>query len=121
MEKIKLFDSELKVMEILWEVGRSEAKNICDIANERIGWNKNTTYTVIKKLVDKKAILREEPKFLCTPLISKDQASLMEAENVLNRFFDGSVRHLFASFLSNEKVSEKDIAELKKMIEEYED
>ena len=45
---MKLFDSELKVMEVLWEQGEKPAKDIVDVLAARIGWNKNTTYTVIK-------------------------------------------------------------------------
>lgn len=48
--KEKLFDSEAKVMEILWDCGPLSAKEISLIAADSIGWNKNTTYTVIKKI-----------------------------------------------------------------------
>jgi predicted transcriptional regulator len=47
----KLFDSEIKVMEIIWENEPISAKQVSLIAAEQIGWNKNTTYTVIKKKV----------------------------------------------------------------------
>ena len=50
---MKLFDSELKVMEVLWEQGDKPAREIVDVLSERIGWNKNTTYTVIKKCIEK--------------------------------------------------------------------
>lgn len=46
----KLFDSEAKVMEIIWARGAISAKEISLIAADTIGWNKNTTYTVIKNL-----------------------------------------------------------------------
>ena len=49
----KLFDSELKVMEVLWREGSMTAGNIAAILAEEIGWNRNTTYTVIKKCVEK--------------------------------------------------------------------
>ena len=45
----KLFDSELKVMDVLWREGDSTAKHIAVILGEEIGWNKNTTYTLIKR------------------------------------------------------------------------
>ena len=69
----KLFDSEAKVMEILWEKGTLSAKEISLIASESIGWNKNTTYTIIKKLEAKGFIRRDEPGFICTPLVSKEE------------------------------------------------
>ena len=52
---IKLYDSELKVMEILWKEGELTAGHIAKILKEEIGWNRNTTYTVIKKCIEKGA------------------------------------------------------------------
>ena len=51
--EIKLFDSELKVMDILWKEGDTSAKEIAEKLNEQVGWSKTTTYTVIKKCIDK--------------------------------------------------------------------
>ena len=51
---IKLFDSELKVMSVLWREGDSTAKHISDILQEQTGWNINTTYTVIKNEIRRK-------------------------------------------------------------------
>ena len=44
----KLFDSELKVMGVLWREGDTTAKHIADVLIEQVGWNRNTTYTLIK-------------------------------------------------------------------------
>ena len=59
----KLFDSELKVMDILWREGDVTAKKISDLLNQQVGWNINTTYTLIKRCIAKGAILRQEPNF----------------------------------------------------------
>ena len=48
-ENIKLFDSELKVMDVLWKDGDVPAKYVADTLNREVGWNKNTTYTLIKR------------------------------------------------------------------------
>lgn len=66
---IKLYDSELKVMEILWKEGELTAGQIAKILKEEIGWNRNTTYTVIKKCIEKGAVERIEPKFRCRALL----------------------------------------------------
>jgi Predicted transcriptional regulator len=113
----KLFDSEAKVMEILWERGPLSAKEISLIAAETIGWNKNTTYTVIKKLEAKGFIRRDEPGFICTPLVSQEQVQKKEAESLLNRFFGGSRRALFSALLEDEKLSDKEKEELKDLID----
>ena len=62
---IKLFDSELKVMDVLWKEGDKTAKQISDILKGEIGWNMNTTYTVIKKGVSRKVRLSAGNPTLC--------------------------------------------------------
>ncbi|MBP5654588.1 MAG: BlaI/MecI/CopY family transcriptional regulator [Clostridiales bacterium] len=113
----KLFDSEAKVMEILWEKGTLSAKEISLIAAESIGWNKNTTYTVIKKLEAKGFIRRDEPGFMCTPLVSQEEIQKKEASTLLNKVFGGSRKALFSALLEDEKLSREEIEELKDLID----
>ena len=115
---VKLFDSELKVMEVLWEQGEKTAKEIVDVLSERIGWNKNTTYTVIKKCIEKGAIERGEPGFLCTPLVTRDEVARSETEQLIDKMYGGSSELFFSSFLKTQGLSEADAARLARMIEE---
>lgn len=115
--KEKLFDSEAKVMDIIWESGRISAKDISLIAAERIGWNKNTTYTVIKKLEAKGFIRREEPGFICTPLVSRSEMQKAEAESLVSKVFGGSRRALFSALLEDEPLTEDEIRELRALID----
>lgn len=114
---MKLFDSELKVMAVLWREGDSTAKRLSDILNEEIGWNVNTTYTVIKKCVKKGAIERREPNFLCHALISKEQVQASETDELIDRIYDGSADMLFASLLSRKTLSDEQIQRLKRIVE----
>ena len=59
-ETIKLFDSELKVMDILWKEGNVPAKHVADVLTKELALNKNTTYTLIKRCIKKGAIERSE-------------------------------------------------------------
>lgn len=113
----KLFDSEAKVMEIIWDKCPISAKEISLIAAESIGWNKNTTYTVIKKLEAKGFIRRDDPGFICTPLVSRDEMRKAEARSLLNRMFGGSRKALFSALLEDEQLSENEIDELRKLID----
>lgn len=115
---MKLFDSELKVMEVLWEHGEKSARDIVDILSGRIGWNKNTTYTVIKKCIEKGAVAREEPGFLCRPLVTRDEVAQSETEQLIDKMFGGSSELFFSSFLKNQGLSEADAARLCQMIKE---
>ena len=115
--KGKLFDSEAKVMEILWAKGPLSAKDISLIAAETIGWNKNTTYTVIKKLEAKGFLQREDPGFLCTPLVSQSQMQKAEADSLVKKMFGGSRKALFSALLEDEPLTEEEICELRKLID----
>lgn len=114
---IKLFDSEIKVMELIWQNEPVSAKQLSLMANEEIGWNKNTTYTVIKKLEAKGYIKREDPGFMCTSLISKSDVRKAETEGLINKLFGGSKKALFSALLEDEQLSKDDIDELRKMID----
>ena len=115
--KEKLFDSEAKVMEILWREGPLPAKEISLIAADSIGWNKNTTYTVIKKLEAKGVIRRDEPGFVCTPLISEKDIRKNETSSLLTRFFGGSRKALFSALIEDEELSDSEVEELKNLID----
>lgn len=126
---MKLFDSELKVMEVLWEhaaelstaelsAAELSAKEIVDVLSKRIGWNKNTTYTVIKKCIDKGTIERTEPGFICKALVSRDEVAQSETEQLIDKMYGGSSELFFSSFLKNRGISEEEAARLAKMIKE---
>lgn len=115
---MKLFDSELKVMEVLWRLGDRTAKEISAILGEETGWNVNTTYTVIKKCVAKGAVQRSEPNFLCHALVSKEEIQRSETEELIGKLFDGSPDLLFASLLSSQKLSDEQIERLREIVDE---
>ena len=113
----KLFESEAKVMEIIWAKAPISAKDISLIAAETIGWNKNTTYTVVKKLEAKGFIKRQDPGFICTPLISQNQMQKVEAVSLVKKVFGGSRKALFSALLEDEPLSDEEIKELRKLID----
>ena len=117
---IKLFDSELKVMEILWKKGEATAKQIAATLLEEVGWSKSTTYTVIKKCIDKGAIERVDPNFVCRPLITKEQAQELETTELINKMYDGAADQLVASILGRKNLSPEEIKRLKQLVNKLE-
>lgn len=115
---IKLFDSELKVMEVLWKFGDTTAKKISDILNEEIGWNVNTTYTIIKKCIKKGAITRSEPNFMCHAEITKQEIQQSELSEFMDKLFDGAADGLFSALINSRKMSAEEIQKLKDMVNE---
>ena len=114
---MKLFDSEWKLMEVVWANEPVSAKQLSILASQQIGWNKNTTYTIIKKLIEKDVIARSEPNFMCTSLLKKEDAVKAETSSLIERAFAGSRKAFFAAFLESEELSDEEIDELKAMIE----
>jgi len=112
----KLFDSELKVMEVLWKEGSMPAKSIAEALAASTGWNKNTTYTVIKKCIEKGAIERAEPNFVCHALLSKDQVQSAEVDELVDKLFDGSTELLFASLVGQKKLPTHMLEKLKHIV-----
>lgn len=115
---MKLFESEWKVMEVLWQGGDLPAKEVSLRMGERAGWNKNTTYTVLKKCVEKGAVERREPNFLCHALLTKEEARREEAATLVDKAFDGSAALLFASVLRGRKLSREEADRLRALVEE---
>lgn len=113
----KLFDSELKVMEPLWQEGPQSAGALAKRLAEDCGWNRNTTYTVIKKLVDKGAVSRTDPGFVCTALISRQQVQRQETDSLITRLFNGSRTQFLSAFLSEKDLTPAEAQQLRELIE----
>jgi BlaI family penicillinase repressor len=118
--EIKLFDSELKVMDVLWKEGDTTAKQIAETLKEQVGWSKTTTYTLIKRCVDKGAIERIEPNFVCHPLVTIEQARELETTELINKMYDGAADQLVASILGRRNLSPEEIKRLKEIVSKLE-
>jgi len=103
-------------MDILWKVGDVTAKYMADVLGKQVGWSKTTTYTVIKKCIDKGAISRTEPDFICHALITREQAQEFETTELINKMYDGAADQLIASILGRRDLSSKEIERLKQLV-----
>lgn len=119
MGEIRLHEGELNVMELLWSNKLLAAKDIAKIIKEYIGWEKNTTYTVIKRLIDKGAIERVEPGFYCKASVTKSEIRKIETNSLLNVLFDGSFACLMTEYLRTSKIKATELLELEKILDEY--
>ena len=112
-----LFDSELKVMELIWENEPVSAKEISLMAGERIGWNKNTTYTVIKRLSDRGVVKNENA--VVTSLVSRQEAQASEIDELVEKKFSGSLPAFVAAFASRKDISEAELDAVQAMIDRH--
>lgn len=114
----KIYDSELKVLEILWDGGELTAKDIAVQAAELAGWSKTTTYTVLKKCVEKGLVERTEPGFRCRASVSREEVQKRETWGLIDRMYGGSADRLVASLLEGRALSSQEIERLRRLVEE---
>ena len=114
----KIYDSELRVLELLWSQGELTARDIAAQTAEQVGWSKTTTYTVLKKCVEKGLVERSEPGFRCRALASRQEVQRRETRGLIDRMYGGSSDRLVASLLDGKTLSGEEIARLRQLVEE---
>lgn len=112
----KISDSEYRFMQELWKVEPVKSTALVSICQDKFGWKKSTTYTVIKNLTEKGIIINENT--IVKSIIEKELIVKQESENFLNRTFDGNIPDMFAAFLKDRKLTEDELKRIKKIIEE---
>ena len=119
MVNMKIYDSELKILNVLWQEGDTTAKHISDTLKKETGWNINTTYTLIKRCIEKGFIKRSESCFICHALIAKEDVQKTETYLLVDRLFNGSVANLLALLLGKKSISASQYDRLKQIVEEW--
>ena len=117
-KEIRLHEGELNVMELLWSNKALAAKDISKIIKEYIGWEKNTTYTVIKRLIEKGAIVREDPGFICRAIITKREIQDIETQALFNKLYSGKLTSFLDEYLRNRRLESTELLELERIISE---
>jgi predicted transcriptional regulator len=113
-------DAESQVMEVLWERHPLGADEVVAALAESTDWQEPTVKTLLNRLLKKRAIAaqRDGRRYLYRPLLKREDYVHVASKNLLDRLFDGRVAPLVAHFSERRKLSKKDIAELKRLVEE---
>jgi len=111
----KIFESEYRFCLILWEYEPITAAKLAKLSQERLGWKRTTTYTVIKRLGER-GVLKNENGTV-TSLISKDEAQACEIDELLEKKFEGSLPAFIAAFTKHQDMSDDELDEVQRMID----
>ncbi len=117
MEPITIPDAELRLMEWIWNQPGLRAVDLCRLAKETYGWSRNTTYTLLSRLIDKGVLERTEPGYGCRPLVSREEVSRSQTHALIDRLYHGSRKLFLASFLQQETLSPEELNELQQLID----
>ncbi len=102
MNHPKLAEGEYRFACIVWEHEPLPSGKLVELSLERLGWKKSTTYTVLKKLVDR-GVLRNE-NAVVSAVIPKDDVLRDESRAVIERTFDGSLPSFLAHFMGGRTI-----------------
>ena len=117
---MRISAAESLVMEALWRREPLSAEEITAEIAEGQGWSEATVKTLINRLFRKKAVsaARDGRRYLYRPLVSRADYVGAESQGLLDRLFDGRLAPLVSHFSTTQKLSDEDVAELKRLIQE---
>lgn len=119
METPEIFESEYRFCLILWENEPVNSTKLVELCKESLGWSKATTYTVIRRLAERGVVKNENATV--TALITKEQAQQSRLQEMVEETFEGSMPAFIAAFSRNQKLSRQEVAQLKALIDSYEE
>ena len=115
MDLPKIHESEYRLCLILWKHEPVTAVELAKLCQERLGWKRTTTYTVIKRLGER-GVLKNDGGTV-TSLVSEDEAQASEIDELVEKKFEGSLPAFVAAFTKRQDLSDKELDEVQRMID----
>ena len=117
MEGKRLTYGETRLMQLIWDNEPLPSSRLTEICLRELGWKKSTTYTMLKKLVDKGYVQNESATV--TALISRETARAEESRYVVATSFAGSLPSFLVSFFGGKTISDEEAEKLKQLIDAH--
>lgn len=119
---IELSKAEFEVLDALWQGYPATASQIIERLSNEKQWHEKTIKTLLGRLVKKNALSFEKDgrQYIYTPCMERAEYTLKESQNFIERFFSGRIAPLVSGFAKSEQLSQQDINELKKVIDDWE-
>ena len=117
MEQYKLGEMEQRFADIIWQSAPISSGDLVKVCEGELQWKKSTTYTMLKRLCERGIFANQNG--VVTPLMSKEDFMAAQGEQFLSETFGGSLPRFFAAFTRRNKLSDKEIQELQRLIDEH--
>lgn len=117
--QLNLTPLELDIMRVIWEKGNATAAEICDALKDSRSLADTTIHTMLSNMRKKgyiEPIPTVERALRFAPLISREHIAGNSLKRLILDFFGGSPKRLMAHLLSQGKVDERELAEIRQMI-----
>lgn len=116
MEEYSLGIVEGKFADIVWEHAPLSTGELVKLCEEALEWKRTTTYTVLKKLNERGIF--ENQNGTVVVLVSREDFYARQSEQYVQRSFGGSLPGFLAAFTSRKKLTEEEVKELQRIIDE---
>ena len=113
----KIFESEYRFCLILWEHEPVKTTELVQLCQKQLEWKRTTTYTVIRRLGERGVLKNEDG--IVTSLVSREEVQASEIDELVEKKFEGSLPSFIAAFTRHRKISEQEIDEVQRMIDEF--
>lgn len=117
MDESRLGAVESRFADLIWEHAPLSSGELVKLCMEKLEWKKSTTYTVLKKLCER-GIFQNEGGVV-TPLVTRDAFYSRQSQKYVEETFCGSLPAFIAAFVAGNKISEKDLAEIRRMLDAF--
>jgi len=119
----ELSETEWYVLESLWADSPKIGSQIVADLSEKRGWSRSTTLTMLRRMTEKKLIVCDDSGKMksYTPLVAREEAVKKETESFLDRVYQGSVSMLLNGFVEKQKLTSKEIDELRQILDHAEE
>lgn len=117
MREYRLTESESQFADMIWASEPIHSRDLVALCNQELGWKKSTTYTMLKRLINKEIFQNNESTV--TSLIEKEAFHAEQSKLFVAKTFGGSLPRFLASFTRTKRLSKKEIDELQKLIDEH--
>lgn len=117
MEQYRLGEMEKRLADIIWANAPLTTRKLTELCEEAFGWKRTTTYTMLKRLCDRKLFINNNGTIEI--IVSKDDFALAQSQNFINETFDGSLPMFLTLFSKNKGMSKDEINRLQRLIDSY--
>lgn len=120
---VSISDAESVVLGVLWRMSPISTETVVTALRNHRDWQESTIKTLLNRLLKKGAInaTKEGRRYLYSPVLTREQWVSSESEGLLDKLFGGRVAPLVAHFSKQRRLSKKDVADLKRLIQELGD
>ena len=117
MEKYKLGEMEQKFADLIWDNAPIRTRELISLCSEVFDWKRTTTYTMLKRLCDRGIFVNADGEV--KTLLQREDFLAGKGEEFIEETFEGSLSRFLTAFTRKKKLSEKEIGEIQKLIDEH--